>query len=134
MTDATEKKEPLALVISFIRPVGDGGQIHLQTTVPQDISLSGMNELLDLLQHSGRRMSVHSALERIESEFEANELSEAGAMVEIAQIDERNKGKAKMLTTDETQKTQAEMRVNTADVIRRKLITRRAILNAELDD
>lgn len=132
MTDTNPLGDALALIISFTRPVGDGGQVHLQTTVPQNVAASDMNKLVDSLHAAGRRLSTWAALEKARNDLEHVDLSEHGSMIEAQQISAKNEGVPRMKTEDVNKLQQAQQNIVAAGEIRKKVRHKIASLLSEL--
>jgi len=124
--------DKLALVISVIRPVGDGGQVQFQTTVPQDASKEDLNALVDKLHAAGRRLAVWGGLEKTENELDHLALEEAQHEFNLQLIREKSNGAEKMLTADKNNMTQSRDSMIRIGAVRTKLAHKRASLMTEL--
>jgi hypothetical protein len=123
--------QELPLVISFTRPIGDGGSIQLQTNVVQTVSQVELDALIDKLHHAGRRIAAHAALEAANNHLDQVNVSEAANMAQVQALNTLPDQQAR-LTENKNKLSAANQEIVQAGAIREKILHRIGLLMDEL--
>lgn len=124
--------DKLALNLNYTRAFADGQGCSFTTTVPQDISLDGLNEVLDKIRHASRRQALWASLEAIENELDHNMRQEAQLLSSVEAIDRKYNDVQRVPTADKSARDQATAAVIRVQVESSKLKGRRDTILSEL--
>jgi uncharacterized membrane protein YccC len=118
-------------VISFTRPIGDGGSIQLQTNVVQTVPQVELDALIDKLHNAGRRIAAHAALEAANNHLDQVNVSEAANMAQVQALNALPDTQAR-LTENKNKLSAANQEIVQAGAIREKILHRIGLLMDEL--